>query len=297
MKKLIFAITMLAGMLAGLHVAAQTNISLGNMLSSNNQLIEDAVRDGILIVRSCYQLQDTTRTTPTFFGRNNMSYFGETFSPAIKSREGYYMGDKASHPWAYDARFEEYNQSSQYAPVRSVRAYRLLDDTTYRSLPYNDDSMREVSARRVYQMQDTVFQQKGFRVDNDNGTKKGWMVWLVAERPLEEQHNQSVSFQISRAELTFEQGTDFYDVKEPTTSKTLLGGYFLMHAATDVGQLEFYLSGILHHKDGKWQAVRLNTVGNAGITPSPSPSPSTEGGLTPIDNVAPDRSRSRSRNR
>ena len=247
--------------------------------SSNQQLIVDAVEDGVFIVRRCYQLQDATAATPTYFGWQNHDWFGETYSLGIKVKEGYYLSDLAIRPWIYDKKFEQYAESKKFAPILSVSEYRMLEDTSYQTLPYRGVLMKDISTHRVYLAQDIAsFHQRGFSVDDSAGMKKGWLVWLVFDKPLEEQNNQKPTFLIYRSELIFDQEKEYYEIRDPVTNKHILSGFYVVPEITDIGQINFILTGILHRENDKWQIVRFQNSANSNTIQSHS----VEDGLTPI---------------
>jgi len=274
MKNTIFLWFVFAGIT--IHLPAQ-QLSPFGAASASQQFIEDAVKNGIFILRRCYRLQDTTAQTPTYFGWQNQNWFGETYSLGIKVKEGYYLSDKAARPWIYDAKFEQYATSDKLVPVISASEYKMMEDSIFTVLPNHDDRMKEISAHRFYLAQDTaVFQQKGFYADGSDGAKKGWLVWLVTDRLLEEQNHQTPEFLIYRSELTFESGKESCEIKDPATGKKILGGFYFLPKFTDVGQINFYLCGILHHENDKWHVVRPN---------SPVQTKPHQGALTPIIDV------------
>ena len=265
---------------AGIHAfAQQPSFSLGNMSSSNQQLIEEAVKDGLFVVRQRYQLQDTTAQTPALFGWQNRNWFGESYSLGIKVKTGYYLSDKAIRPWIYDPKYEQYTANNKLTPVLSAREYRTVEDTVYKALPNNDISVKEISSSYIFQVQDSVsFEQKGFPVDTCDGTKKGWLVWLVTDKPLEEQTDQLPTYLIYRLEMNFEQGKDRYEIREPSSEKHILGGFYFVPAFNEIGQITFCLAGILNHENSKWYVVCLSdSIDTKVIQPNDS-----EVGLTPI---------------
>jgi len=280
---------------ATISAVAQPSISLERSVTSNQQLIEDAVKDGIFIVRRCYQLQDTTAATPTYFGWQNQNWFGKTYSLGIKVKEGYYLFDQAVRPWVYDRKYAPYADSADFAPILSASEYRMLEDTSFQALPYRDLPVKEISTHRVYLAQDTAsFHQKGFSVDDSYGVKKGWLAWLVTDKPLEEENRQTPTFLIYRTELTFEQEKEHYEIRDPVTNKHVLGGFYFLPEITEIGQINFILTGALHRENGKWQVVRMKnpTTANA-VQPR-----TVVDGLTPINNEPnnqPDTSRRRRR--
>ncbi|MDR2971641.1 MAG: hypothetical protein LBU83_06925 [Bacteroidales bacterium] len=249
-------------------------------LSQNQQLIEDAVKEGVFIIQRCYQLQDTTAETPVYYGWNNLPYFGETFSLGIRTTDGYYFNNKAYHPWNYDAKFEEYEQSNQFAPIISASRYKMADDSIYKTLPFKDIPITEISTHRFYLAQDSVtFNKKGFSVDFSNGVKKGWLVWLVTDKPLEEKNDQTPTFIIYRSELNFEQGKETYEIKDPATQKAIVGGFYIVPEVNEIGKITFHLSGLMNNENDKWQVVRINSYANTNVIRTQS----QDSNLTPID--------------
>jgi hypothetical protein len=260
----------------GTAVCAQIDrISLG---SSNQQLIESAVKEGLFVIHQCYQLQDVTSETPKFFGRNEQAYFGDTHSLAVKTSGGYYVSESAVKPWENDLRFLEYKDNAQYSPVVSQTEYRSLDDAQYKPLPFKSSPLSELSEKRFSAVgDDKTFQGKGFLTDNLNGKKDGWLVLAVADKTVADAaKNTPVSLIIYRQELTFEDGKDLYEIKKPSTEKKILGGIYVLPEVTDIGQVSFKLSGMVHLEKTKWNVVKLTGA---------SPVKKTE--LTPIEPAVP----------
>ena len=274
---------------------AQQFTPFENIQTSNQQLIEEAIKEGVFIVHSYYRLQDTVASA--YFGWQNQNWFGQSYSLGIRVKEGYYLMDKAIRPWVYDKKFEQYAQSNRLVPVISSSEYKMPVDTSYTALPYNNVTTNVVQAQQHYFVQDsTLFHQKGYPVDNSDGLKNGWQVWLVVDKPMEEDNAQIPTFLIYRLELTFENGEACYEVRDPSTNKHVLGGFYVLPIVTDIGQISFHLLGVLHQIEGRWQVVRLSDS-----TPSHMEhSLVTEDGLTPIKiepaNTPPTKTRRSRRN-
>lgn len=273
MKKLLFILFFFSG----INAVAQPSFSIASLTSSNQQLIEDAVAPGLLIVHRQYRLQDVTAATPSFFGWGGGPHFGSAYSLAVKTAEGYYIGHSAVCPWDYDAKYDEYRNNEQYAPVLSGSEYRQLGDTVFSPLPFRDIPVTEISENRVYAMQDTVFGNKGFVDAAAAGAVKGWVVWVTAEKPLAENPAQPLSCIIYRSELTFESGKQLYEINPPAIQTNVLGGVYVMPEVTDVGQFTFKLCGVLHFENNKWHIVSLSN------TPATEALQTPHGGLTPVE--------------
>lgn len=245
--------------------------------STNQQLIEDAVKSGLIIIHRQYQLQDVTAATPSFFGWNNDLHFGDSYSLAVKTTEGYYIGGQAVHPWKYDNKFDEYQDNAQYAPVLSGSEYRQLSDTVYSSLPFKEQIIKEISENRIYSVRDTVFGNQGFTTYiSATDTIKGWLVWVVSGKPLAENSAQPLFCITYRSELVCKDDQLLYEINPPAIQTNILGGIYVVPEVTAIGQITFKLAGILHFEHEQWHIVRLNQ------TSAPSP----QGGLTPIPSSA-----------
>jgi hypothetical protein len=254
----------------------------GFSISSNQQLIEDAVKDGLFVLHQYYRLQDTTAATPSFYGWGDLPHFGDTYSLAVKTVGGYFSGNQTIHPWMYDSKFEEYRDSRQYAPVISTTEYKLTDSVAYSPLAFKNIAFTSVSDNRVYRMQDTAtFSGKGLCPDYTVGEKKGWLVWAVSDKPLSESNTQKLSLMIYRSELVFDAGKELYEVKNPSTEKIVLGGIYILPEITGIGQVTFKLLGFLHNENNKWNVVKLKDPSSASGAPGNTPAVGT-GGLTRV---------------
>jgi len=281
MKKTVYVFLLFTGITTGLF--AQQLPGFGTTYFSNNQqLIEDAVKDGLFVMSSYYKLQDTTKTEPAYYGRKSLPYFGVTYTLGIKVKNGYFISNAAVHPWMGDSNYREstYRNDNRYVPVVSEYKYRLLDDTAYQPLPLKDATINEISKNRSYFVRDAVFQNEGFNIDTSTGMKKGWLVWATTDKPLAEQPEQALSFTIYRAEVVFEKSKDSYEIKAPATDKIVLGGFFVLPVPTGIGQIEFKLTGILANEMNQWSIVRMTSTeadssSGSGISKKNS-------GLTPI---------------
>ena len=251
MKRIILS---LAGMIFMASINAQ--FMPRSLNSGNQQLIEEAVKGGIFIIRQSYQLKDTN--TDELYGLHNAEHFGYTVSLGIKAQNGYYLDNRAVEPWRYDNTFIEYNDQKQYLPVISESKYwSLTNDSVFSDLPYDKDKLKALSSGQFYFAQDSLFNNQGFDTDNSDSNKEGWLVWVVSPDSMKAAANESFSLLVYRNELTFEPGKNAYKIKEPPTDNWVLGGFYVVPEVTGIGKISFCLSGLLNKKDGYWQVVRL----------------------------------------
>lgn len=260
-------------------IAGQTlNLSVG----ANQQLLENAVEDGLIIVRRYYQLQDVSVAPPANYGWNNQPYFGDSWSLAVKTSGGYLLADAAVHPWTYDGKFEQYRNQTRYRPVYLKSEYRQTDTTAYLPIAI-PDSVVAVSAGRLYRVADSVFGNRGFVLDHEAGAKDGWLIWVVSRVPVADDAAQPFSLVVHRSELTFTDAQSQYEVRTLSTERVILGGIYVLPQVTGVGQIIVKLSGVLHKENDKWHVVKLTTSAM-----SASSAASGGAGLTPAAGLTPD---------
>ena len=277
MKRILISIIAMVCM-ASSHAQFNTQFLPRTLNSGNQQLIEDAVKGGIFIVRQGYQLKDTK--TDKLYGWNNDEQFGYTVSLGIKVQNGYYLDVKAVEPWRYDSKYNEYNDQKQYLPVISESKYRLFtDDSVFNDFTYDKGKLKALYGGQFYFAQDSFFDNQGLEPDNSDGKKAGWLVWVVSSDSAANSTNESFSLLVYRNELTFETGKDTYNIKNPPTDSAILGGFYVVPEVTGIGKTSFRLNGLLNKKDGNWQVVRLTE--SAGKKEIVRDKPAQEG-LTPI---------------
>jgi hypothetical protein len=262
--------------------SSHAQFSIRSLNSSNQQLIEEAVKEGFFIVHRSYQLKDTT-DTPQYYGWNNAPNFGETYSLGVKAINGYYLDDKAIHPWLYDSKFDEYRDNRQYVPVVSkseYKSYKILTDSSFITFPIKDSTWVDNAEKSFYFVTDSVFENDGFSLDDSDGVKQGWLVWLVSVDSLEKKNNESLSLMVYRSELEFVSGKNTYKIDTPSTNKLIWGGIYIVPKIDGVGRISLSLSGFASKKDGDWQVIRLgDKVEEDAVQPL---KPVKEGGLTPV---------------
>lgn len=256
--------------------------------SANQQLIEEAVREGLFIVRQAYQLEDTTAEPPAYYGRDGKSYFGQTYSVGARLCGGYVIDARLTAPWLEDTHFEEYRHSTQYRPVISKTEYRDIAEITYHPLAFRAENRDSVQKGSVCQQQDSLF-SAGFSLWEEEGLCKGWVVLAVGEKPLSESDSAQLSLLIYRTEVNLEADKQLYEIKAPATSLSVMGGIYVYPVVNGIGQLSFRLAGLVQQIEDKWYIMGVKGAAVAdrisgSLTPIGSQeetSPREEGAIAP----------------
>ncbi|MDR1747181.1 MAG: hypothetical protein LBR49_07930 [Tannerella sp.] len=271
MKHLVIFLTIICT----LPQAVEAQFDIRSLFSDNNQqFIKNAVSKSIFTVQRSYQLQNIK--SGERFGLNNAKQFGESATLGVRTSNGFILSDKAVRPWKYDPNYEGYRGDSAYEPVISISRYVFPNDSITSELPFKDLIIKPFKDSLYYSVTDTVFQNKGFTVDETAGDKKGWLVWML--------ESDSSDIVVSRSELTFKVEKQDYEVKAPQTDKEIVGGVFIIPSSEGAGRIDFLLCGIVSLQNGQWVLNRLiDPTGNSSkLTPITDDPSAKKAELTPI---------------
>lgn len=241
--------------------------------SSSQQLIEQAVQEGIVLLRQEYQLEDTiTRKRYTW---DNRPEFGSATSLCVLTETGYVVADDVLAPWRNDDRYRQF-QDSIFRPVLSKTFCRSIRDSVWRAVPGTiaPQKSRPLCVSSWLQVDDTLFQSSGFTIDFSAGEKEGWLVWLTSDKE-KKFDSSALSLLIYRHKLTMEDGTDCCEIPAAATPRRIIGGIYIEPQCLKIGKVTFALSGVVVGKDDKWKLLRL-------IPNIPIESDDT-GALTPVE--------------
>ena len=214
--------------------------------SANQQLIEDAITGGVVIVSQSYQLEDTV--THQKFGRYGRPEFGKGYSVGVRIQGKLIVSRSVVEPWNNDPNFERYRNS--HVPVRYKRTIREYSDTIVNEKIVQNECIDDLYKSELFTVQDsTIRVNQGFHLDTMSGNKNGWLIWVVSDEPIEKSdsvHNESLM--IYKSDLLFGDDERVVNIKSPSTEKNVWGGIYVTPQQTSVGQVTFYLSGIIQYK-------------------------------------------------
>ena len=149
----------------------------GLLNSPNQQLVENAVKEGILLVKQEYQLLDTV--TNTKYGRNHQEMFGIVYSMALKAEKRYIVTDEFLHPWRFDKQYADL-QNNEYKPIISKTQIKVISDSTLQTLVYNSANFSSIKDSVLYSLDSIGHSNGGFSTDTSfAGEQDGWLVWVT----------------------------------------------------------------------------------------------------------------------
>jgi len=259
---------------------SQDFASIINLKSSNQQLIEDAVKPSFYISKRSFQLKDSLGN---FFGRGGKNEFDVEYSLALKVEDGFLLDARGTFPWNFSEIFEKYK--SRYTPVIYESYWSELgDSTSFKELSLNNATSEVLVDSVLYFYKSDCFQNKGLSIDRSQGKKEGWLVWIVGKdgSSLSSNHDLDVITYRYAYELSLEE--DSLSVKAPNDNRYLIGGIYVVPDFSEIGAIKFRLCGVLEKCKDKW-ALFFPFMDNGLSTVSPKDKDKedeTESDLTPV---------------
>ena len=231
---------------------AFAQFNMGFIKSSNQQMIEDAVGKGLMLVRQEYQLEDTvTRKRYSLDGRPE---FGSAVSFAIKTKGGIVVSKSIMTPWEGDENYTPY-AGGKYRPVltrtlvRSVKesGWSVVDSTDFSIVRFlSDESWIEVP----------VDCEEGFQLDTLYGERDGWLVWLTSVG--EDINISDLSLVSYKSKLTLSQKIKVMEIGPANTENTLLGAVYLIPDFSHIGQITLKMKGVVVKNGSGWNLVLID---------------------------------------
>lgn len=248
MKRIIVSIAVL---IASLNCAvAQFSQSLFN--SSSQQFVEQAVKDGIVLLRQDYQLLDTLSNTR--YGWNHQEVFNSIYSVGFKVEGGYVVNERFVRPWNFDQRYRELRDTT-YVPVISRTRSKSMADIVYTDVKYNPDYKRSIRDSLIYRVDSLTHERRGLRIDSSLGEKEGWLIWVTSADSLL-QENTQLSVVTYKHQITIKENKKEYALPKPATSKNIVTGILVVPNNTQIGVLDFQIIGYAYQRGDDWYVIR-----------------------------------------
>lgn len=234
-------------------------IAMGQMFKSpNQQFVEQAIKDGMFIIKQSYQLEDTV--TKQRFGRYGNEDFGSYASLAIRTNEGIVVDKVLSAPWTVDSNFSRYRDT--HRPLLSKTIAVEFGDSIPSQLSISNDSIQSINSK-LSLVCDTDSTLVGFELKKYSMPTEGWIVWVSNDSTMNEYSGRkNPDLTIYKKNVEFNADSISYVVEAPNTSKKVWGGIFIVPEQTNIGQITFFLGGIVNQNsnDDTWVITPVEII-------------------------------------
>ncbi len=220
-----------------------------------DSLLVKAVTPSLSIVRQQYRLLRDGE----YFGKNNMPYYGESYTLAVKISGYTILQNQVVTPWLNDADYIRVNQTEKYIPVHFWSYQRALNDSVYKPVEWELDSHYTRPADTdslLYKNEDTV-SDFGLSVDNSLGEKFGYMIWAYSSTNVQD---SAMHVSLRQYNYRVDESSDNSKVfVTPSEPDKILGGIFVVPFFESGGIIRIALSGVATKTvEGKWVLCLIN---------------------------------------
>lgn len=235
MKKIVFLLLLLP-----IQLFAQFEIG---MFSTPSQLmVENAVKSSMFLSKQSFQIRD--KKTDELFGLNGKKEFGIQYAIGVKINSGVLLVDRVVRPWLYDSKFEKYKEN--YDPVLYQSAYTEQGEkVNYQELNLESNKLEDIFEKQIYSYPTEIFARKGLTIDNAEGTKKGWIIWVVADNNADFEVTANLNFTVYQKDLAVSKAQKSFVIEKPEGVQKILGGIYVVPYYTEIGVIEFKLCGLI----------------------------------------------------
>lgn len=208
-------------------------------------LVEDAVGRGFVVVRRDYQLVDSTGAR---FGWEGNEEFSSSFSVGIRTEEGLLVGEEYAMPWEGDSNYANF-RDLPYRPDATTARWHEAGTVDHN---YVQNPAPDSLAEGLYLVREL---REGFPVDHTPGTKQGLLVLFLAGAEVDDGPVKEFSFHMSARTFTVDSvPTAQWIDPLPKTGKRVIGGVFVCQEI-GYGSVRLRLAGVLQQRSGRWVLV------------------------------------------
>ena len=251
------------------------------MKSVGQEYAETVAKSGLFISKQSFRISN--KKSGKVFGYNGKTYFGIQYSIGIKVKEGIILTDKVVRPWEYDNNFNQYKD--EYNPILYKSEFSSIEDEiAFDSLFYNAEESKVLIEDEAYKFPSATFRGKGLSIDNTKGEKDGWVVWVMTD-DAEISKSSNIYLTAYSKTVNVSSKSEPIDLDTPSTNDEILGGLYIVPYFTEIGIIEFRISGILIGNDSKWR-IYTPFIGMGTNTNSEKPEKETPQSVSEEDNKA-----------
>lgn len=217
-------------------------------------LLLQALSPEVSIIRQQYRLMRGS----DYYGKNNRSYYGESYSLGVKVSGGTIMLENVVEPWKDDADYQRVSASGDYKPSMYWSYQRNIQDSIYHQVELGLNFVKPLNEEKSLYIHKDELKDFGLSIDESAGQKNGYMIWVYSTTNLQDS-TMSVNFVQSPYQVDASADSTVYHMA-PADPEKLLGGIFVVPQIERGGRLQFFLVGVAApNSEKKWNLHLLTT--------------------------------------
>lgn len=219
---------------------------------TNVSFILQSISPELTIIRQQYRLE----RNGDFYGKNEMPYYGETYTLGVKVSGGLLMQNRVVNPWIGDADYQRVNESGKYKPVWFWTYKKGLNDSIYTAteLELGTQYVRPMGKDSLAYTHIDSYSDFGLTIDETAGKKDGYMVWAYSSSNVQD---SAMTVSLRQSSFEIEASADSALIAmSPNDADKVVGGLFVVPKYERGGRIQLLLTGFAS-KDvkGKWNLI------------------------------------------
>lgn len=219
--------------------------SFSQSFQNNNIIISDAITPALSIVRQQFRLEREGKS----YGKNNMPFYGETFSLGVKVSGGEVLQNQVLCPWNFDADYIRINQSRKYKPVYFWSFQRAINDSVFNSveMELETEYVRPIDGDSLIFMHTDAQSDFGLDIDETAGDKSGYLIWAYASN----MHDSTMQVSFKQSPLQIVACKDSVILVKTKDPDRILGGLYVVPVIEKAGVIRVKLVGVCAKNNAK----------------------------------------------
>lgn len=223
-------------------------LSIGKL--GQDILVEDAVSEGVFLIRSEYHVRENS--TGKLYGRGGRSNYGVIYTVGYKLADCYIVNEAAVSPWSVDSDYDRYREDKRYTPMLTDSFYvkKMNSDNEFTAL--STCAIHKIGDTGLYGIEKPESDKDGFETSELQGEIKGWIIWnmIPTDVALED---TTMDWSVSQKTLDIKKDDTSIKIDTPVRQQKLLGGLYVVPEVTGIGQIKFRLRGLVTPSDNGWE--------------------------------------------
>lgn len=215
-----------------------------------NELIEKAVKNGIVLLRQDYQILN--EDDEPIGNKSGFDCYGRTYTCGVRVNEESFLVTKDFvTPWVN----ESVVKSEKRHPEVSYSGFLSLNTIDFEQFDFDRESAEEEVLNHLYTI--TASETEGFNLDEEYGKKKGYAVWMKSANAFSlEKVPSGLTIEIVPFNIITNEKVSVYDLpKQPTGN--VIGGAFIVPINNKIGTISLRVNGMFEKRGGVWKFISL----------------------------------------
>ena len=222
----------------------------GRSAGPANELIDKAIRKGLVVLRQDYQVLN--EDDEPVDNKSNLGCYGRTYTCSVRIGENQFLVTKDFvTPW----NGESIAKSDKHRPEVSYSGFLTLNTIDFEQFEFDAEDAEEVIQKHLYSIEGS--ETEGFKLDEEAGKKSGYAVWLKSSNAIKmENVPTGLSIERESFNITTRENNFVYDL--PSQPKgNVLGGVFIVPDVSTIGTITLRVNGMFEKRGGVWKLISL----------------------------------------